>query len=136
MSNVLKTNRILDSGNTQSSSGGDSYWEIQNLEGDVLVNIDQTFDAGFFVLKQNEESTAYIAVIPDTDMILFRVSSGENNVDVALQVDGTLKINFTNTIATSQFPEYADDAAADADLLLIPGSFYKVTGDRSIRQKP
>lgn len=39
-------------------------------------------------------------------------------------------------IINGTFPVYANDAAADADVALLSGSLYKITGNRQIFQKP
>lgn len=46
-------------------------------------------------------------------------------------------VKLYNNISTNfAVPEYADDTAADADTDLKSGTFYKVTGDRTVYIKP
>jgi hypothetical protein len=54
-----------------------------------------------------------------------------------LAVGGTRKAS-VNSDGTPLFflPTYANDAAADADAALLSGMFYKVTGNRTVFQKP
>ena len=74
--------------------------------------------------------TRFTLTKSDTELSLV-LSSGETT-PFALYMDrGSGRVSFC-----PQVPEYADDAAADADALLKPGAFYKLTGGRQIFQKP
>lgn len=54
----------------------------------------------------------------------------QTTLDVFFQVD------ITGNVILPQINTYADDAAADADTALVTKSLYKLTGDRTIYQKP
>jgi hypothetical protein len=51
---------------------------------------------------------------------------------------GTLAVTGASTLARvkATIPNYADDAAADADAGLLSGQLYKITGGRTVYQKP
>ena len=57
---------------------------------------------------------------------------------VAVTVTSTLSVTGASTLARlkATIPEYANDAAADADPGLISGQLYKITGARTVYQKP
>lgn len=50
--------------------------------------------------------------------------------------ESQLTVMGQGTLRATNIPEYADDAAADADATLEPGSFYRITGSRPLLVKP
>ena len=60
---------------------------------------------------------------------------------IAIVPTGTTVANKTTlgdlrALVSPILPAYVNDAAADADILLLSGSFYTITGNRTIFQKP
>jgi hypothetical protein len=55
-----------------------------------------------------------------------------------LSTSGTLSVTGVSTLGrlAATIPNYADDAAADADTELLPGQLYRVGGGRAVYQKP
>lgn len=147
--------RIIGSKGT--SGGGE--WEVQDLEdfGTVLapVNLFQNIlipsadaaggDASYLFVSQEPQveaqSVPFVGMgvggsrltMSKTDGVFsLVVSYGEATSPFALYLDrDSGKVSFCPNL-----PEYADDAAADSDTLLMPGALYKLAGGRAIYQKP
>ncbi|MFY1047173.1 hypothetical protein [Chryseobacterium sp. GP-SGM7] len=63
------------------------------------------------------------------------ISGATSDKIVVADTGGVLRtINFSQL--TQAIPQYANDAAADADSGLPSGGFYKITGNRAVYQKP
>ena len=72
-----------------------------------------------------------------------KIRNAANTLDAALTcsnltASGTLSAAGASTLARlkATIPDYANDAAADADPGLISGQLYKITGARTVYQKP
>lgn len=104
-----------------------------------------TNNQGFYTKSASNETD--VSVIPG----LFAVESNtlpatstNSHINVA---PGLVSMDATNGLSLKLFkidqnfvltglPVYANDAAADADVTLVAGGLYKITGDRLIRVKP
>ncbi len=123
-----------------SSTGGSSLWAEGDPFGgsnDYLYNVNQDLAQGFIVYKTDGTVTSLIAILNDTDRITLNTQDGVTETIFSLQPTGvtiTTDAAVPNIILT--LPEYVDDAAADADGNLNQGALYKLTGDRTLYQKP
>lgn len=73
------------------------------------------------------DDTSYTQIITDKNKIYLK--STNEDTSFTLEVTG-------RSLRLLTLPEYANDAAADADATLQSKSMYKITGDRKLYQKP
>jgi hypothetical protein len=73
-------------------------------------------------------TTGYNNVIVGTDIQV--LNAGNNQLNINSWITG-----INGKIAMPFVPFYANDAAADADAMLVSGSFYRITGSRILYQK-
>lgn len=119
--------------------GGDSLWEVADIGfGDVLVNKDRDLDNGGILLYKENDDYQSAVIISETLGVSFQLLNKNTGDGGIIKVDptGLITLDGNNNIYVTGFPEYADDAAADADTNLPIGCLYKLTGDRAIYQKP
>jgi len=83
------------------------------------VGVEITFSEGTFKVSPHEDSTS-------GDMVQIYSKTGQ--LILGITKEGALRMEALTT--------YADDAAADADTDLASKCLYKVTGDRTVYQKP
>lgn len=110
---IYKSNRTLGMKNLNAST-----------ESDLVVN------PAAITLESNnaapDQSSGQILIAPNTVRI-----RGENSSGNIVEVDVTGK-----TVKLTNIPNYANDAAADADSNLPAGGLYTVTGSRALQKKP
>jgi len=93
-----------------------------------------TIEAGADLILKSTLNNTYIEA---TNGIVDLMSVNNNTKIIINGIDG--KIDFKSTVGHYNFnniPIYTNDASADADAGLLSGSFYKLTGNRTIFQKP
>ncbi len=112
---------------------------IQNIQGEVLIETDTLGDRqAYLIVDVANSDLVNINYATNTKARLTVNQNGAVTL-VSSDVDGANPRSFTvtkNHISANGIPQYASDAAADADLSFPTGGFYTVTGDRSIRIKP
>jgi hypothetical protein len=91
------------------------YDEISTRVGTTTDGFTITQNTSAYTIQTVDQNHTYFGVYPSSNLIAIRS---------------------TGNILLSDLPVYADDAAADADVDLIPGSLYKLTGSRAVYQKP
>lgn len=95
---------------------------------------DKNINAGLMVQAPTTSVvTASFGAISGQTANIMNITTG-----AAQNADGTTVGGFTSSgrIFCTAIPTYANDAAADADAALPSGGFYKITGGRSLYQKP
>lgn len=82
---------------------------------------------GIEIRTDGIDDTSYTQIINDKNRIYLKSTNEDTNF--TLEVTG-------RSMRMLTLPEYANDAAADADASLQTKSIYKITGDRALYQKP
>ena len=110
---------VLFSRNTINDVFANVYVYNDIIEASV---VDGNTNEGYLTTTQ---STSYTIQSPDNNITYFGIYGNE-----------LLYLNTPGNIRMKDLPIYADDAAADADVDLVSGCLYKVTGSRAVYQKP
>lgn len=122
-------------------------WDLENNRGIIAMN-----SAGYGKSSANKPDSRTLSAAleilghQNRDETVLRVA-GQNKTDddfifevtkdAAFWSEGTVIFGVSeNQGVYAVLPEFADDAAADADGDLPSGGLYKVTGDRTVYQKP
>ncbi|AEE53727.1 hypothetical protein [Haliscomenobacter hydrossis] len=96
--------------------------------GDGLETDVQVYKSGFFVETDSSLAAGVTQITTSKDEIQLSANNETGNIVI-------VRIN-PKTVRLTGIPEYADDAAADADVLLLADSVYTTTGNRSLKIKP
>ncbi len=140
---------------------GESAWSVQDprefgpvlaqsdlFQNILIVSASPDDDAAYVATRKGQPATEEAAALPPSvfmgigglrltleksdGVFSLVLSYGDGIAPFALHQDrDSGRVSFCPNV-----PEYANDAAADADALLKPGAFYKLTGGRQIFQKP
>lgn len=114
-------------------------FQVINTQGNILLETDTLGDrqARMF-LNVNNSTWENVNYGTDNRSQIRLHSNGEINL-YNTNLDQTVGIRLTiekEYILVQGMPVYADDAAADADVLLPAGAMYQTTGDRGVKIKP
>jgi hypothetical protein len=124
---------LISVGDTNAQGKG-VFLFSRNTINDVYANVyvyNDIIQAGVVDANTNEgyltttQSTSYTIQSPDNNITYFGIYGNE-----------LLYLNTPGNIRMKDLPIYANDAAADADVDLISGCLYKLTGSRVVYQKP
>ncbi len=118
---------LVDGGTTTN----DVRFGDSNKENDLNFTKDIN---GLWIKNGNTFSSNYAAI----RFLGSNASTAPTNGSLSFYSDGTLTMrNLDGRIILDNVPDYANDAAADADSGLVSGSVYTVTAeDRTLRIKP
>lgn len=96
--------------------------------GDGLECDVQVYKSGFFVETDSSLADGVTQIVTSKDQIQLSANN---------ETGGIVIVRVTpKSVTMTGIPNYADDAAADADVLLLTKSLYTTTGARTIKIKP
>jgi hypothetical protein len=126
---------VLISGNSQSEEGATIEGTSQSREG---VLIDGASQSGEGVLIDGYSLPSIASIHLKNNGGGIRLSGIDEGSDkILVSVDNNGKASWVSlNVAVFNFNEYVNDAAADADTDLPSRSLYKITGNRTVFQKP
>jgi hypothetical protein len=121
-----------------SSRGVMNINALSNIESTSDNNIISTATGLIVMTGQGS-----VFVVNANGIVIPRISSNTTGEKGAMIYNSTLDVfnayendAFYKVITSKTLSVYADAAAADADAALLSGYFYKLTGDRTVYQKP
>jgi hypothetical protein len=88
----------------------------------------QVYKTGLFVETDSASAPGVTTIITNKDQIELRANNESGNI-VFVRIT-------PKSVTLTGIPNYADDAAADADAALLTKSLYTTTGARTIKIKP